>query len=259
MTAKEDFLKVITNEGYDYVGNGNPNAKILFMSKEPAISKNENFQMYACEILDNRKLWYDKIINHSTIPTGKDPSFPYKGQKCKRVVWLEDKKGNGGTSRTWIAYQRLYDSIAENSKKSKDDCIDFHKYVFSTDLSSEAAKTSNGTQERQTRESIRLRMNMFREDFFQNFPIVIMAVGHYPKKYGVDIQSLFDVTWTGKTFTVGKQWVNLHYNKTKTKIVVHTCQLSRYSNNLINYISDSVKRFIIDDLKSDIETICIDV
>ena len=72
---------------------------------------------------------------------------------------------------------------------------------------------------------------MFNEDFFQDFPIIILAVGHYPKTYGLDIQKLFGVKWTGDTRLIGKKWANIHYDKQMQKIVVHTNQLSRYTND----------------------------
>ena len=147
-----------------------------------------------------------------------------------------------------MAYQSLFDAIVGNCKKKACDEIDFHKYVFTTDLSSEVAKNSGMTFEERTRQSIKRREKMFKEEFFQKFPIVIVAAGHYPKRYDIDLEELFGVEWMGKTLPVGKKWMNLHYNKQRTKLLIHTNQLSRYTNELIAKIALCVKDFITDDL-----------
>ena len=93
------------------------------------------------------------------------------------------------------------------------------------------------TVKENTAKPIEHRKRMFGEDFFQNFPVVIVAVGHYPKGYGIDLEELFGVKWTGETCPVGKKWMNLHYNQQHTKLLIHTNQLSRYTYGLIDNIA----------------------
>ena len=62
------------------------------------------------------------------------------------------------------------------------------------------------------------------------------------------MEELFGVEWMGKTLPVGKKCMNLHYNKQRTKLLIHTNQLSRYTNELIAKIALCVKDFITDDL-----------
>ena len=262
MNYTDHFKCIVDNPKYDYIGNGNPNAKILIISKEPSIDRNSNTDMYVSDILGNRNLWQNRIYGRLTLPNWNDPLFPYEGQKCQIDAKVKNNNGefesNGGTSRTWLAYQKLYDKIAGKEEKSKGDFIDFHKYVFTTDLSTEVAKSSDKTNILLTKKSIRHRVNMFNEDFFQDFPIIILAVGHYPKTYGLDIQKLFGVKWTGDTRLIGKKWVNIHYDKQMQKIVVHTNQLSRYTNDLISFIANEIRTFITTELKADISTFLCD-
>ena len=245
MDYPESFERLIGNSGYDYIGNGNPNAKILIIAKEPAIDMESGKDMYGHDILGNRGLW----IKHDDAV-----EFPYRGQKCHIYMGPDNKtgkvRGEGGTSRTWLAYQSLFDAIVGNCKKKAGDEIDFHKYVFTTDLSSEVAKNSGMTFEERTRQSIKRREKMFKEEFFQKFPIVIVAAGHYPKRYEIDLEELFGVEWIGKTLPVGKKWMNLHYNQQRTKLLIHTNQLSRYTNDLIGAMALHVRNFITDDLHS---------
>lgn len=256
MNYTDHFKRIVNNPKYDYIGNGNPNAKILIISKEPSIDRNANPDMYLSDVLGNRKLWQDRISGSLNLSNGKDPLFPYKGQKFKlntgNKKYSDEHDGNGGTSRTWMAYQKLYDMIAGNKEKSHDDFIDFHKYIFTTDLSAEVAKSSDKTDFLRTKKSIEGRVGMFSEDFFQDFPVVILAVGHYPKSYGLDMQKLFGVKWTGCTRLIGKKWVNIHYDGRMQKIVIHTNQLSRYTNDLIAFIANEIREFIANSLKVDI-------
>jgi hypothetical protein len=82
--------------------------------------------------------------------------------------------------------------------------------------------------------------------FFKEFPIVIVAAGHYPKRYKFDMQQIFDVQWEGKPIKVGeKYWYNLHFSKDNKRILIHTRQLSnRVSNELIVAIANEAKKFL---------------
>ena len=102
--------------------------------------------------------------------------------------------------------------------------LSFHKYVFSSDFSSEAATCSQNTDKTSTKQSITGRNEMFRHEFFQDFPIVIIAAGHYPENYKIDMEDLFKVKWIGPDSK--HRFINVHYNDERTKILIHTMQLS---------------------------------
>lgn len=84
MDYPESFERLIGNSGYDYIGNGNPNAKILIIAKEPAIDMESGKGMYGHDILGNRGLW----IKHDDAV-----EFPYRGQKCHIYIGPDNKTG----------------------------------------------------------------------------------------------------------------------------------------------------------------------
>lgn len=265
MNYSKNFKDIVINGNFAYLGHGNPNAKILIIGKEPRIDKNDLSKQEQLErdIYNNRQQWLDNL-NDDTIScdTLKDsanahenynPLYPYKGQKCQvRTETKEKVKGEAGTARTWVAYQRLFDCIAygESYRKDRNAPIDFHKYVFSSDFSSEAATCSQNTDKTSTKQSITGRNEMFRHEFFQDFPIVIIAAGHYPENYKIDMEDLFKVKWIGPDSK--HRFINVHYNDERTKILIHTMQLSYFSYDLLEGIARIVREFIEKDLKQDI-------
>ena len=103
-----------------YIGTGNPNAKILILGKECAIDKNESRKQYENEIMKNAKNWKNNIDNHISIENAdkdelwkKDinsqinPLYPYRGQYFKR-----NRNNNFGTSSTWYNYQKMFINIS---------------------------------------------------------------------------------------------------------------------------------------------------
>lgn len=271
MKYSETFVKLVESGKFNYIGHGNPNAKILIVSKEPAANKDSD--LYKRDIEDNCRQWKDNIANCDKISydTLKDsivpfqenynPLYPHKGQKCTIRTEIKDKNGNvitirgpKGTARTWVAYQKLYDRIAGKPDKGKEEDIDFHKYVFSTDFSNEAAPMSNLTNTEETGKSIVNRNEMFKDKFFQNFPIVIIAAGHYPRYYKINLEEIFQVNWVSPTDdSCGKgKFIKLHYNIPRTKLLIQTNQMSGFSYKLLNDIAETIRDFISNDLKHDI-------
>lgn len=265
MNYSKNFKDIVINGNFAYLGHGNPNAKILIIGKEPRIDKNDPSKQEQLErdIYNNRKQWlnnlnddtisYDTLKDSANAHENYNPLYPYKGQKCQVRTETKDKvKGKAGTARTWVAYQRLFDHIAYGFYYDRDRnaLIDFHKYVFSSDFSSEAAICSHNTDKISTRQSITSRNEMFRHEFFQDFPIVIIAAGHYPKKYNIDIEEMFKVKWID--LDSAPRFINVHYNDNRTKILIHTMQLSNFSHALLVGIAGFVSEFIKKDLKQDI-------
>lgn len=268
MKYSESFRELVESRKFNYIGHGNPNAKILIISKEPAIDRNvpEGKILYERDIKCNCEQWLANLdrqdsVSYDTLKesfhsaeTDYNPLYPYKGQKCLVNKKLKgNDQPNEGTARTWVAYQKLYDRIAGKPQKGKMDLIDFHKYVFSTDFSDKTAAMSNQTDPVLTHKSIMHRKEMFKSDFFQKFPIVIIPAGHYPKNYGINMEEIFSVRWVGKTDFCGegkkRKFINVHYNSAHTKLVVHTVQLSRYNNELLDKLGQIVRGFINNDLK----------
>lgn len=141
---------------------------------------------------------------------------------------------------TWNKYQKLHDLIFLNDLSHvKEKEIDFHNNFFLTEMNSSPSKFTKDAD----KSGIPNRKIFFKEnDFFQNFPIVILACSNYI--VGNEIEDIFNVRFK-KQFGVEKQLFWTHYNSSKTKLVIHTRQLSaNVSDYLLIEISKEVRNFI---------------
>ncbi|MBR3982167.1 MAG: hypothetical protein IKJ90_02430 [Bacteroidaceae bacterium] len=191
----EQLLKA-TQENNEYVGCGNPNASILIIASEPAIATDE--ERYKWEMAENNKKWLTEGVAETIVHDGViddiskfSPRFPYKGQKYS--VRSEVKKDEvthirsvAGTSKTWYNYQKLLD-LVRGVNRSKADLLDFHDWCFTSELNTCCAKKSSEVDEEGRRSSIAKRAGksnrFFSSDFFQGFPIVIVASRNYVHRY----------------------------------------------------------------------------
>lgn len=191
-----DQLLKATQENNEYVGCGNPNASILIIASEPAIAPDE--ERYEWEMAKNNEKWLKEGVAETIVLDGViddiskfSPRFPYKGQKYS--VRSEVKKDEvthirsmAGTSRTWYNYQKLLD-LVRGVDRSKADLLDFHDWCFTSELNSCCAKKSSEVDEEGRRSSIAKRAGksnrFFSSDFFQGFPIVIVASRNYVHRY----------------------------------------------------------------------------
>lgn len=180
----------------EYVGCGNPNASILIIASEPAIAPDE--ERYEWEMAKNNEKWLTEGVAETIVHDGViddiskfSPRFPYKGQKYS--VRLEVKKDEvthirsvAGTSRTWYNYQKLLD-LVRGVNRSKAELLDFHDWCFTSELNTCCAKKSSEVDEEGRRLSIAKRAGksnrFFSSDFFQGFPIVIVASRNYVHRY----------------------------------------------------------------------------
>ena len=180
----------------EYVGCGNPNASILIIASEPAIAPDE--ERYKWEMAKNNEKWLTEGVAETIVHDGViddiskfSPRFPYKGQKYS--VRSEVKKDEvthirsvAGTSRTWYNYQKLLD-LVRGVNRSKAELLDFHDWCFTSELNTCCAKKSSEVDEEGRRSSIAKRAgksnSFFSSDFFQGFPIVIVASRNYVHRY----------------------------------------------------------------------------
>lgn len=185
-----------TQENNEYVGCGNPNASILIIASEPAIAPDE--ERYKWEMAKNNEKWLTEGVAETIVHDGViddiskfSPRFPYKGQKYS--VRLEVEKDEvthirsvAGTSKTWYNYQKLLD-LVRGVNRSKADLLDFHDWCFTSELNTCCAKKSSEVDEEGRRLSITKRAGksnrFFSSDFFQGFPIVIVASRNYVYRY----------------------------------------------------------------------------
>ena len=269
MKYSKEFKALMDSTTEDYIGHGNPNAKILFIGQEgasdPEASKEEDGRNdYLRSIKANHEDWrhniqegigYDNLPECCTPDTLKNynPLYPYKGQKFQVRSGSDEAgnlKGEKGTARTWYNYQKLINRIfellsAERKPMTKDDDIDFHRLSFHSDMSAVASMKHN-SKNKVGVESVIKRVSLLSSDFFRNFPIVIAAVGHFPREtYGDSyFGDLFGVEYLGNEETVRYEWMNvsIRNDEAHPMLLIHIPQFSDAISD--RYLDQIAKRVV---------------
>ena len=255
----------------EYVGCGNPNASILIIASEPAIDLKEEpkterekreKERHKWEIIANNKKWHkwlnegvaETIVHDGVIDdiSKFSPRFPYKGQKYS--VRSEVKKDDvthirsvSGTSRTWYNYQKLMDKV-RGVNRSKADLLDFHDICFTSELSTCCARKSNEVDEEERIDSISRRAGktnaFFSSDFFQAFPIVIVASKNYISRYrGVfSVEDLFGLPADSKRLHDGFYTYSRQGDSPKLLICCRHFA-SHLSDSYIDEIASAIREF----------------
>ena len=260
MNYSESFKHLVfDNNSSNFLGWGNPNAKILILGKEPAIDTSTEYgqSQYEIEVVHNKQDWRENIINQTDYEDVfsvchrqyGNPLFPHCWQKYQVKNRRAGILPNGdGTSRTWYQSQKLIDMITCR-EFTRNGYLDFHKYCFSTDLSAKAALNNSLTNKEETIKSIQERQSLFTSDFFKGFPVVIAAIGNYrnyfdwnnyvSKTFAVDSSPSGIIHINRANFTIHECHDNTH------RLIITCYQLSaRISNEYLNAIADTVKQFI---------------
>lgn len=262
-----------------YIGVGNPNAKILIIGKESAINtkEEEGKKQYKKEFLKNAESWLENIKNNRDLfDADKDeqwkkdinapinPMYPYRGQRFvkyykrkrkKNGVEIEVEVGCGGTSATWYNYQKIINSMKSISlDEARKRTICFHEYCFSTEFSSATADYSKNVDPTKRDVSIKTRRDGLLNDcFYQRFPIVIVAAGRYPEKFNINLDELFGVHLVGiidkkQDSGLKRNWLKVYReadDKMSHKLLIHTNQLSiGITDKLIETIAEKCDDFI---------------
>lgn len=269
MKYSEEFKALLRSAHEVYIGHGNPNAKILFLGQEGASDPDAAIEEdgrndYLRSIETNREDWicniqngagYETLPNCCTPDTLKEfnPLYPYKGQKFQVRTGSDEAgnlKGDKGTARTWYNYQKLINRIfelysAERMPLTKDDDIDFHRLSFHSDMSAVASKKHNSRKEDGIN-SVLERVSLLSSDFFRNFPIVIAAVGHFPRDtYGDEyFGDIFGVEFLGNEETEIYTWMNVSVRNDEAHpmLLIHTPQFSTAISD--RYIEQIAKRVV---------------
>ena len=267
MKYPKEFENLINTTQENLIGWGNPNAKILIVGKESAIpvgKEEAGDKQYCREILNNKKIWDTNLnsdVSQDSIELCQfdergnilnfteetyNPLYPYRGQQCcvRRVYKKDDRIVKiacpKGTSMTWYNYQRLCDLI-RNEPSMPTKINDFHRFVFTTELSVVAAKSSKDVNKTARKESIEARKVFFSNDFFKRFPIIILAAGNYPDMFSISHESFWgpvkSVTEINSPFSKGIYKVT-YLNGDVKRMFIRTYQLSMVSNELLKEIAD---------------------
>ena len=254
----EKFKQVVQycKENNLFVGYGNPNGKVLVIGKEAAhIGKEEtteNLEKKKEELFQSNVSQWEHILSTNEVPnydgerpiSHENPLYAYGNQFNKKDVRKEGKPYNGGTSSTYLNYEKLYEQLFLQGEKLKK--INFQKEFFITEFSDYPTRESykNEDIEALRKQSIEERKPLFALPFFKEFPIVIVAAGDYPDLYHIDLEKTFDVIFK-KEIKVGRDRYFLHFSKDNKRILIHTRQLSNsFSRELIPTIASEAKKFL---------------
>ena len=178
MNVPESFVDLIysADNHQNYIGMGNPNAKILIIGREPAhdLQTEERKENHRQDIELNRENWKNLIEGKPLI--GRcNPRRPFPNQRC----FKQDKSGQG-TAMTWVNYQKLVDLILlrEYDTPYSIRPVDFHDFCFHTDISAASAMNRQKVDKNSKKASVEERSReLFSHTFFRQFPLVILNLG----------------------------------------------------------------------------------
>ncbi len=249
-----ELLKQTKDESLKFIGTGNPSAKILIIGQEVALNKSDSdFDFHYGLHQENAKLWSECIRQQQDYDDieiwGRDcknyvkedfsPLYPYKGdQKIHKSL------KNGGTSKTWLSYQKLLSFIYPNVLSDTE--VDFHKYSFISEMSSIPFPKSPA-KNKETAESIKIRTeNLFTQDFFRQFTVIIVASGNYvaERMYGIDLQTIFNQEYVEIELSekTRSEWINIH--KSNGRLLLHCRQLSFCSDDILHRLADRIRQHL---------------
>jgi len=212
----------------EYIGLGNPYAKILLIGQEPAQSGNAD---------EHIKKNIDDIsacLNNGDLHLLYRQSRFYEDRK--------DKNGNRILNRTWNAYQKLIDYIRPEGKKCMDpENTDFCMDAFTTELNNTVSLRQAQAHDR------KLRIETLKKsEFIKGFPVIILACGPYIHNIEGDwqIDNTFDVTFDlpdGKHEYSRGMCFYTHHSPDRRRLVIHTRQLSQHSDELLSGMAKVIK------------------
>lgn len=202
-----------------YLGEGTPTptAKILFIGKESGW----NEKRWGEATPEKIPIVSDENASHN-LDCWRNHNGNLEQLKC-------DARKEWPNSPTWRSYETLTKIITGQDIAK----YDFLDYSFITELSQICMPKSNHLKDNNlTKESVEKRKKLFKESFFQKFPVIIMACGHYPRDFDFDMEDIFDVKWDGETKVLSEgNYYNVHHGK--DKILIHTRQVSMGVTNLL--------------------------
>lgn len=224
---RPEFIELLKNPKWQnaYIGQGNPNAKILIIGREHGFNSIEQRNL---EIEKNHEQWIRIVSGDESTELGYSPRHCYAQREQKFRI----APTTGGTSATWYVYQKMINSIIPHPMPLNK--LDFFEYSFITEFS--AVNRGNNSDNNEvdilaTATSIAERTPLLSSAFYRTFPIVILSCGDYFDQYKINIERMFDVKWEGQTREVllrngKKAWLNMHYSNDRRRIVIHTWQAS---------------------------------
>jgi len=237
MNYSQDFKDFVENGINNFfIGTGNPNGNILIIGKESAIASDD---------IEGKK-WYDS--------NATDWNQHIQNNTCETLEYNVDENHSLRKTwgkNTWSKYQKLVDNVLE--KETEKFKVDFLKNAFATEINdSPNLNTINADKS-----SLSERKELFKNSIFiNNFPVVILACSDYIKNNQDirEIDEIFGVTYDGDdsgryVYSTGN-WFFTHHNKKRTKLVIHTRQLSM---NVSNKMLENMGKVIRNHIKENLE------
>lgn len=250
MRYRKSFSEYLHNvEKYDptkYLGTGNPNARVLIITKELGVCDSDD-QLYR-ELKNNHAQWaknassnlgYEDVCEYDAEQSIKsyNPLYPYKGKILK-----SERSGHA-----WRKYQMLCDLASNKGAKRADDLFDFHNSFFLTEMCSAHSDAAVPTDKK----CILSRKEMMLDhEFFGEFKVIIISglgcIG-LEKKNGEptsEIEDIFDVTYKGMKEPIKGQRFWIHTSEDNKRVVIQTRQLKgKISDEYMIEIAKLVKEY----------------
>jgi len=209
---KDNFKSLVSKsvETNTFIGDGNPDSQILLIGKE---GSNEGED----DNTTNSKLWETRCKENIK----PDFSYFFDGAYSK-------------PGHTWKKYQKLHGYIFPEQMPEYRK-FNFHERVFTTEMNVKPSKnTGKAIKDDGFAERIRTRKFEFlTTDFIQDFRVIILACSDYIINVGEgeerEIDTIFGVSWDKPHIIEQnnkKYRFDTHYDKNKTKLVIHCRQLS---------------------------------
>ena len=189
MEYPETFKQLVADSDCpDFIGWGNPNAKILLLHNDPVIniSKKPTSRRYTPEITNNKRDWENNIANntgfdevfdnYSTTRLCGNPLYPYCWQKYQLKRQKSGISSDEYTNLKCYQSQKLINEIFHKDS-DRNANLDFYKYCFISNVSEKSARyyrLANPLEAHKT--YVCNRQKFLLKDFFKQFPIIIMVI-----------------------------------------------------------------------------------
>lgn len=205
-----------------FIGFGNPNAKVLILGKEKGFDP-QNLEQLKKESVDNPLQWNDFIVKNIAINRE-----PFYNDKMHYTNVFFPYLGGQKAGHTWSKYQNLLQQTYPNFEF---DVNDFLKFSFISEINPNPSKNSNINRYKDED-----RLSFLSNEFYQSFPITILACGNYLSQK--QIETLFDVTFLEDKGTPRNR---LSVYKDENRILINTRQLSMdVSYDYLNKIATEI-------------------
>lgn len=233
----EDYKrKCIEHE--EICGQGNPNADILIIGKEPHGD--------ICKDREEYKKHLERNYEHCRVNCFiRKTCKNFDDYKQKYQDYNVDQKSFNELSSTWKNYQTLLYKIYEGIEYHEEDknIIDFERFAYTTELSSMPRPKADYDA---AKGMINKRLLFFKEsEFIQSFPVIVLACREYIHNNDDDrqIDNTFHVNYdgdeTGKHDIGSGFWFYTHHSDdgSKKQLVIHTRQFSHLNNKGNDFIA----------------------